>query len=127
MDFLNPSKHHREHFCDILLCNFQQHPYRRKLVSRFSPTSSSDIAPSLDESLESGPFSDLQSDEDEGRRSGDPCLQRTAPLVDGRGCVALVQQLLEDIQSQNKDPDVWIKIEVLVGLSYMQLSFSHYF
>ncbi|XP_036067319.1 A-kinase anchor protein 6 isoform X3 [Oryzias melastigma] len=91
-----------------------QHPYRRKLVSRFSPTSSSDIAPSLDESLESGPFSDLQSDEDEGRRSGDPCLQRTAPLVDGRGCVALVQQLLEDIQSQNKDPDVWIKIEGFV-------------
>lgn len=77
--------------------------------------------------MESGPFSDLQSDEDEGRRSGDPCLQRTAPLVDGRGCVALVQQLLEDIQSQNKDPDVWIKIEVLVGLSYMQLSFSDYF
>ncbi|RVE56931.1 hypothetical protein OJAV_G00211060 [Oryzias javanicus] len=90
------------------------HPYRRKLVRRFSPTSSSDIAPSLDESLESGPFSDLQSDEDEGRRSGDPCLQRTAPLVEGRGCVALVQQLLEDIQSQNQDPDVWRKIEGFV-------------
>uniref|UniRef100_A0A3P9HGR3 A kinase (PRKA) anchor protein 6 n=1 Tax=Oryzias latipes TaxID=8090 RepID=A0A3P9HGR3_ORYLA len=91
-----------------------QQPYRRKLARRFSPTSSSDIAPSLDESLESGPFSDLQSDEDEGRRSADPRLQQTAPPVDGSGCVALVQQLLEDIQCQKKDPDMWRKIEGFV-------------
>uniref|UniRef100_A0A8C7XMU4 A kinase (PRKA) anchor protein 6 n=1 Tax=Oryzias sinensis TaxID=183150 RepID=A0A8C7XMU4_9TELE len=91
-----------------------QQPYRRKLARRFSPTSSSDIAPSLDESLESGPFSDLQSDEDEGRRSADPHLQQTAPPVDGSGCVALVQQLLEDIQCQKKDPDMWRKIEGFV-------------
>ncbi|XP_041827319.1 A-kinase anchor protein 6 [Melanotaenia boesemani] len=86
-------------------------PLRRP---RFSPTSSSDIAPSLDESIESGPFSDLQSEDDEGRRSADRCLQMTAPLVDGRGCVPLVQQLLEDIQSQDKDPDIWRKIECFV-------------
>uniref|UniRef100_A0A3P9M3V8 A kinase (PRKA) anchor protein 6 n=1 Tax=Oryzias latipes TaxID=8090 RepID=A0A3P9M3V8_ORYLA len=91
-----------------------QQPYRRKLARRFSPTSSSDIAPSLDESLESGPFSDLQSDEDEGRRSTDPRLQQTAPPLDGSGCVALVQQLLEDIQWQKKDPDMWRKIEGFV-------------
>lgn len=114
LDLLNPIKCCSEHFHHILLCNFQQQPYRRKLARRFSPTSSSDIAPSLDESLESGPFSDLQSDEDEGRRSADPRLQQTAPPVDGSGCVALVQQLLEDIQCQKKDPDMWRKIEVLV-------------
>lgn len=66
----------------------------------------------MDESIESGPLSDLQSDEDEGRRSADCRLQLTAPLVDGRGGASLVHQLLEDIQSRDKDPDVWEKIEV---------------
>nr|XP_046268848.1 A-kinase anchor protein 6 isoform X2 [Scatophagus argus] len=87
--------------------------YRRNLVSRFSPTSSSDIAPSLDESIESGPLSDLQSEDDEGRRSAER-LQPTAPPVDGRGGLSLVQQLLEDIQSQDNDPNVWKKIESFV-------------
>ncbi|XP_029350234.1 A-kinase anchor protein 6 [Echeneis naucrates] len=90
-------------------------PYRRNLVSRFSPTSSSDIAPSVGESIESGPLSDLQSEEDdEGRRSSDSNTQPTAPPMDGRGGVSLVQQLLEDIQSQDKDPDIWKKIECFV-------------
>lgn len=66
----------------------------------------------MDESIESGPLSDLQSEEDEGRRSADRRLQLTAPLVDVRGGASLVHQLLEDIQSQDKDPDVWKKIEV---------------
>eukprot|EP00064_Thunnus_orientalis_P018876 superscaffoldBa00004498_g18984 len=86
-------------------------PYRRNFVSRFSPTSSSDIAPSLDESIESGPFSDLQSEEDEGRRSADRRLQLAVPPMDVRGGAFLVQQLLEDIQSQNNDPDIWKKME----------------
>uniref|UniRef100_UPI0037E78154 A-kinase anchor protein 6 n=1 Tax=Semicossyphus pulcher TaxID=241346 RepID=UPI0037E78154 len=89
-------------------------PYRRNLVSRFSPTSSSDIAPSLDESIESGPLSDLQSEEDEGRRSADRRLQLTTPPVDVRGGATLVYQLLEEIQSQDRDPDVWRKIECFV-------------
>ncbi|XP_044023569.1 A-kinase anchor protein 6 [Siniperca chuatsi] len=89
-------------------------PYRRNLVSRLSTTSSSDIAPSLDESIESGPLSDLQSEEDEGRRSADRRLQLTAPSVDVRGGAILVHQLLEDIQSQDKDPNVWKKIECFV-------------
>ncbi|XP_069008920.1 A-kinase anchor protein 6 [Embiotoca jacksoni] len=90
-------------------------PLRRHLVSRFSPTSSSDFAPSLDESIESGPLSDLQSEEDEGRRSADRRLQLMAtPPVDGRGCATLVQQLLEDIQTQDKDPNIWKKIEGFV-------------
>ncbi|XP_070834878.1 A-kinase anchor protein 6 isoform X2 [Chaetodon trifascialis] len=88
-------------------------PHRRHLISRFS-SSSSDIAPSLDESIESGPLSDLQSEEDEGWRSADRRLQLTAPLVDGRGGASLVQKLLEDIQNQDKDPDVWKKIECFV-------------
>lgn len=62
-------------------------------------------------------MSDLQSEDDEGRRSADRRLQLTAPLVDGRGGAPLVQQLLEDIQNQDKDPDVWRKIEVWTVLS----------
>ncbi|XP_047467078.1 A-kinase anchor protein 6 [Mugil cephalus] len=94
-------------------------PPRRPLVGRFSPASSSDIAPSLDESLESGRLSDLQSEEEEeeGRKSADARLQPTAvttTTVDGRRCASLVQQLLEDVQSQDKDSDIWRKIECFV-------------
>uniref|UniRef100_UPI003AAD7576 A-kinase anchor protein 6-like n=1 Tax=Centroberyx gerrardi TaxID=166262 RepID=UPI003AAD7576 len=90
-----------------------QLPFRRNhfLVGRFSPTSSSDIAPSLDESIESGPLSDLQSSEEEGRSSAELGQRLTAPPVDGRGGATLVQQLLQDIQQQDKDPDIWKKIE----------------
>ncbi|KAF7642438.1 hypothetical protein LDENG_00257870, partial [Lucifuga dentata] len=89
-------------------------PYRQNhfLVSRFSSSSSSDIAPSLDESIESGPLSDLQSEEDERLRSANCRPQLTAPLVAGRGAASLIQQLHEDVQSQDKDPDVWRKMEV---------------
>ncbi|KAM8736217.1 A-kinase anchor protein 6 isoform 2-T3 [Acanthopagrus schlegelii] len=91
-------------------------PYRRNLLSRFSPSSSSDIAPSsLDGSIESGPLSDLQSEDEEGRRSAEVRRpQLTAPLVDGQGGASLVQQLLEDVQSQERDPDVWKKMECFV-------------
>lgn len=110
VDSINAGKH-------LLIQDFPvtfspQLPYRRNLVSRVSSTSSSDIAPSLDESIESGPLSDLQSEDDEGRRSADRRLQLTAPPVDGRGGAPLVQRLLEDIQNQDKDPDVWRKMEV---------------
>ncbi|XP_032364982.1 A-kinase anchor protein 6 [Etheostoma spectabile] len=90
-------------------------PYRRNLVSRFSSTSSSDVALSLDESIESGPLSDLQSEEDEGRRSAERRLRRTAPPVAMRGGASLVHQLLEDIrESQNQDPAIWKKLECFV-------------
>lgn len=72
----------------------------------------------MGESIESGPLSDLQSeDDDEGRRSTDghtaaaPAVAM-APLVDGRGGASLVQQLLDDVQSHSTDPDVWRKMEV---------------
>ncbi|KAL3969189.1 tripartite motif-containing protein 71 [Sarotherodon galilaeus] len=87
---------------------------RRNLLGRFSPSSSSDVAPSLDESIESGPLSDLQSEEDEGRRSAEHQLPLTVPPMRGRECTSLVQQLLEDIQSHDKDPDIWKKIEYFV-------------
>ncbi|CAI5697186.1 unnamed protein product [Oreochromis niloticus] len=87
---------------------------RRNLLGRFSPSSSSDVAPSLDESIESGPLSDLQSEEDEGRRSAEHQLPLTVPPLIGRECTSLVQQLLEDIQSHDKDPDIWKKIEYFV-------------
>ena len=98
-----------------LLYTCPQRPYRQNQVNRFSPTSSSDIAPSLDESIESGPFSDLQSEDDEGRKSADKSLQLTAPPVDEHRCASLVQQLLEDIQNQDKDPNIWRKIEVYLS------------
>lgn len=90
----------------------QQLLFRRQLFPRrFSPSSSSDMAPSsLDESLESGRLSELQS-EDEG-----PAVNRgvTGPPVDRAGRTALVQKLLEHIQRQDQDPLVWTKIESLV-------------
>uniref|UniRef100_A0A3P9AUS2 A kinase (PRKA) anchor protein 6 n=1 Tax=Maylandia zebra TaxID=106582 RepID=A0A3P9AUS2_9CICH len=87
---------------------------RRNLLGRFSPSSSSDVAPSLDESIESGPLSDLQSEEDEGRRSAEHQPPLTLPPLRGRECASLVQQLLEDILSHDKDPDIWKKIEYFV-------------
>lgn len=85
-------------------CSLLQLPRRRNPLGRFSPSSSSDAAPSLDDSIESGPLSDLQS-EYEGRRSADRRLQ-----VNGRRCATLVQRLLEDVRGQDKD--MWTKIEV---------------
>ncbi|XP_029900698.1 A-kinase anchor protein 6 [Myripristis murdjan] len=91
-------------------------PFRRSHfpVGRFSPSSSSDIAPSLDESIESGPLSDLQSEDDEGRSSADRGRHITAPPEDKPGGASLVQRLLQDIQRQDKDPDIWKKIECFV-------------
>lgn len=84
---------------------------------QFSSASSSDTGPSLDGSIESGALSDLQSDEDEGRRSADHYLQLTAPPLGRQGSASLALQLLEDVQSRDKDPDVWKRIEVgSVGL-----------
>uniref|UniRef100_A0A3B4BIL8 A kinase (PRKA) anchor protein 6 n=1 Tax=Periophthalmus magnuspinnatus TaxID=409849 RepID=A0A3B4BIL8_9GOBI len=68
---------------------------RQLLPPRFSPSSSSDAAPSLDESLESGRISDLHSEEEAGT------VDRgvTAPPTDGAGRSALVQKLLHRMES----------------------------
>lgn len=112
---------------DVVVHVFLQLVHRRNLLGRFSPSSSSDVAPSLDESIESGPLSDLQSEEDEGRRSADPQLQLATPPMKGRGCASLVQQLLDDIHNHDKDPDVWKKIEVILSsLHVICLSFTSF-
>lgn len=100
---------------NVDLCILLQVTRRRNLLGRFSPSSSSDVAPSLDESIESGPLSDLQSEEDEGRRSAEHQPPLTLPPLRGRECASLVQQLLEDIHSHDKDPDIWKKIEVFLS------------
>ncbi|XP_054651625.1 A-kinase anchor protein 6 isoform X3 [Dunckerocampus dactyliophorus] len=88
-------------------------PNRQNPLGRFSPASSSDIVPSLDDSIESGPLSELQSEEEDGRGSADHRLQPVTTPLDRRGGASLVRQLLEDIR-QDKNPDVWKTIENLV-------------
>ncbi|XP_016401109.1 A-kinase anchor protein 6 isoform X2 [Sinocyclocheilus rhinocerous] len=102
---------------DLLLL----HPYKKpSRAGRFSPTSSSDVAPSLDDSIESGPLSDLLS-EDEGARSTPESRGRNisagrpnAPKMMFQ-CTPLIQQLLADIQHQENYHDVWAKIEGFVS------------
>uniref|UniRef100_A0A8C2D6A1 A kinase (PRKA) anchor protein 6 n=1 Tax=Cyprinus carpio TaxID=7962 RepID=A0A8C2D6A1_CYPCA len=102
---------------DLLLLHTYKKPSR---AGRFSPTSSSDVAPSLDDSIESGPLSDLLS-EDEGARSTPESRSRN--ISTGRPnapkmmfqCTPLIQQLLEDIQHQENYHDVWAKLEGFVS------------
>nr|XP_055027806.1 A-kinase anchor protein 6 isoform X1 [Misgurnus anguillicaudatus] len=97
------------------------HPYRKPFTGgRFSPTSSSDVAPSVDESIESGRISDLLS-EDEGARSTPE--SRGTNVIAGRPsppkmilqCTPLIEKLVEDIQHQDNYHDVWGKIEGFVS------------
>ncbi|XP_041132161.1 A-kinase anchor protein 6-like [Polyodon spathula] len=93
-----------------------------------SPTSSSDIAPSLDESIESGPLSDLLSEDElpiqEPRTES--CVKEKVQKgwVGPASCdaddpnlskQALIQQLLEDIHHQDNYEAVWEKIEGFVS------------
>ncbi|XP_077095023.1 A-kinase anchor protein 6 isoform X3 [Siphateles boraxobius] len=102
---------------DLLLL----HPYKKSSrAGRFSPTSSSDVAPSVDDSIESGPLSDLLS-EDERARSTPESRGRNistgwpiAPKIKFQ-CTPLIQQLLADIQDQENYHDVWAKIEGFVS------------
>lgn len=91
-------------------------------TGRFS-SSSSDIAPSIGESIESGPLSDLLS-EDEGRWSA-PKSQRIQKISNQSeasrmvmNCTPLIQQLLEDIQHHENYQDIWGKLEVSVIAMY---------
>ncbi|KAM9777552.1 A-kinase anchor protein 6-like [Neosynchiropus ocellatus] len=82
--------------------DWEELPSSPQLDSEWSsPASQSDSPCPPDSSLDPGPFSDLQSDEDgqEGSR---------------RGGLSLLQQLLDDIQSSCSDRDVWTKIERFV-------------
>ncbi|XP_061890626.1 A-kinase anchor protein 6 isoform X2 [Entelurus aequoreus] len=82
-------------------------------LGRYSPASSSDIAPSLDDSIESGPLSELQSEGEDGRRSADRRLQPGTSPLDRLGGASLVRRLLEDVH-RDQDSDVWNKIEKFV-------------
>eukprot|EP00063_Salmo_salar_P074997 XP_014049832.1 PREDICTED: A-kinase anchor protein 6 [Salmo salar] len=124
-----------------------QQPYKRPFrvgMGRFSPTSSSDMAPSLDESLVSGPLSDLLS-EDEAWSSGESRMRdnnrgwssgetrgsstgsrrrdsnrlllqptTTTTMAPHTQCKPLIQQLQDDILHHNNHPDIWGKIEGFV-------------
>ncbi|KAJ8341675.1 hypothetical protein SKAU_G00339660 [Synaphobranchus kaupii] len=98
-------------------------PFQHARAGRFSPTSSSDIAPSLDESIESGPLSDLLSEDeaywnaaDSKPRDKSVWLSKS-PEADESSSLhkPLIEQLLEDIQHQENDQDIWGKIEGFVG------------
>lgn len=85
-------------------------------TGRFS-SSSSDVAPSVDESIESGPLSDLVS-EDEGGWSA-PKSERSERITEQPKasrmmlqCTPLIEQLLQDIQHQENYQDIWGKLEV---------------
>ncbi|XP_031435585.1 A-kinase anchor protein 6 isoform X2 [Clupea harengus] len=94
--------------------------YKKPFLGRLSPTSSSDIAPSLDESIESGPLSDLLSEDElgwgasEARRRGTFATSSPAPKLEAQ-CKPVIQQLLEDIQHQDNYQDIWGKIEGFVS------------
>ncbi|XP_045579556.1 A-kinase anchor protein 6 isoform X3 [Salmo salar] len=120
-----------------------QPPYKRPFhvgMGYFSPTSSSDMAPSLDESIESGPLSDLLSedeawssresrkrDNNRGWSSGETRVRDTnrslalhpattttmAPHIETQ-CKPFIQQLLDDIQHHDNHPDIRGKIEGFV-------------
>lgn len=98
---------------------FSPRPNRRHFpTGRFS-SSSSDVAPSVDESIESGPLSDLVSEDEGGwcapksRRAERITVQPEASRMVLQ-CTPLIEQLLEDIQHQENYQDIWGKLEVRI-------------
>lgn len=89
-----------------------------------SPSSSSDIASSLGESIESGPLSDLPSDEElcvplSGvKKYIDEKSERASSSEKNESHSttksALIQKLMQDIQHQDNYEAIWEKIEVRV-------------
>uniref|UniRef100_A0AAR2K5H7 A kinase (PRKA) anchor protein 6 n=1 Tax=Pygocentrus nattereri TaxID=42514 RepID=A0AAR2K5H7_PYGNA len=94
--------------------------YKKHFPGGCFSSSSSDVAPSLDESIESGPLSDLLSEDEggwsrpESRRAERYGLQPKASRI-VLECTPLIQQLLEDIQHQDNYQDIWGKIEGFVS------------
>lgn len=95
-------------------------------TGRFS-SSSSDVAPSVDESIESGPLSDLVSEDEGGwcapksRRAEGITVQPEASRMVLQ-CTPLIEQLLEDIQHQENYHDIWGKLEVRLFCSVLFFS-----
>ncbi|KAM9202615.1 A-kinase anchor protein 6 [Dugong dugon] len=94
-------------------------------LGRVSPSSSSDIVSSLGESVESGPLSDILSDEDlclplSGmKKYNDEKSERTSSSEKNESHSAtksaLIQKLMQDIQHQDNYEAIWEKIEGFVN------------
>ncbi|XP_057577854.1 A-kinase anchor protein 6 isoform X2 [Hippopotamus amphibius kiboko] len=94
-------------------------------LGRVSPSSSSDIASSLGESIESGPLSDLPSDEElcvplSGMKKYiDEKSERASSSEKNESHSAtksaLIQKLMQDIQHQDNFEAIWEKIEGFVN------------
>ncbi|NWU94751.1 AKAP6 protein, partial [Upupa epops] len=100
---------------------------KHKNTGRVSPSSSSDIVSSIGDSIESGPLSDILSDEDLSMPVS--CIKRYIEEKSGRTAVvqpsenetsasnksALIHQLMQDIQHQENYEAIWEKIEAFVS------------
>ncbi|XP_069320187.1 A-kinase anchor protein 6 [Eulemur rufifrons] len=94
-------------------------------LGRVSPSSSSDIASSLGESIESGPLSDILSDEESCtplsgmKKYIDEKSERASSSEknDSHSATksALIQKLMQDIQHQDNYEAIWEKIEGFVN------------
>lgn len=95
-------------------------------LGRVSPSSSSDIASSLGESIESGPLSDILSDEDlcmpltSMKKFTDEKSERPSSSEKNESHSvtksAFIQKLMQDIQHQDNYEAIWERIEVRLGL-----------
>ncbi|XP_031449078.1 A-kinase anchor protein 6-like [Phasianus colchicus] len=100
---------------------------KHKKMGRISPSSSSDIVSSLGDSIESGPLSDILSDEDlsmpvsgikkytEGKLERTAATQCTENETSASNKSALIRQLMQDIQHQENYETIWEKIEGFVS------------
>uniref|UniRef100_A0A8C6RDJ2 A-kinase anchor protein 6 n=1 Tax=Nannospalax galili TaxID=1026970 RepID=A0A8C6RDJ2_NANGA len=97
---------------------------KRTRLGRASPSSSSDIASSLGESVESGPPSDILSDEElcmppsGTRKYIDEKSERPSSSENERHSAtkaALIRKLMQDIQHQEDYEAIWEKIEGFVN------------
>uniref|UniRef100_A0A663DLT6 A-kinase anchor protein 6 n=1 Tax=Aquila chrysaetos chrysaetos TaxID=223781 RepID=A0A663DLT6_AQUCH len=100
---------------------------KHKKMGRISPSSSSDIASSLGDSIESGPLSDILSDEDLCMPVS--CIKKYIEEKSERTAVthpaendtsasnksALIHELMQDIQHQENYETIWEKIEGFVS------------
>ncbi|XP_054684326.1 A-kinase anchor protein 6 isoform X2 [Grus americana] len=98
---------------------------KHKKMGRISPSSSSDIVSSLGDSIESGPLSDILSDEDlcmpvscikkyiEEKSERTTVTQPTETSASNKS--ALIHQLMQDIQHQENYETIWEKIEGFVS------------
>uniref|UniRef100_A0A672TPE1 A-kinase anchor protein 6 n=3 Tax=Psittacidae TaxID=9224 RepID=A0A672TPE1_STRHB len=100
---------------------------KHKKVGRISPSSSSDIVSSLGDSIESGPLSDILSDEDlcmpvscmkkyiEEKSERTAVTEPTENETSASNKSALIHQLMQDIQHQENYESIWEKIEEFVS------------